>query len=333
MKNYINMIWKGLTDKKVRFHYLTVLGIFNKMPDKKYLGKKFKVILGYEMNFDDPKTFNEKLQWLKLYDRKAEYTKMVDKYLVREYIKEKIGEKYLIPLLGVWDKPEDIDFSHLPKQFVLKCNHNSGGLCICRDKSKISENKIKRKFRKEIKRNYYLSGREWPYKNISRKIVCEKYMEDEQQKQLIDYKFYCFNGEPRFLYVSQGLENHNTARISFLKMDWSFADFSRSDYPPFDELPKKPDKYFEMIEIAKKLSMGIPFLRVDLYEIRNQIYFGELTFSPCSGMMPFVPKEADLMLGELLELNQKDEFMGGVKRYIHLQSRGNEIFWYAEDAA
>ncbi len=307
---YIGIIRKCITNKASRFNYLAAMGFYNKMPDEEYLRRKFKNTLGYDLNLDNPKTFNEKLQWLKLFDQKPEYTLMVDKYLVREYISKTIGKQYLIPLINVWETPDKIDFSLLPEQFVLKCNHNSGiGMYICRDRSMMNVSKVKAALKKGYKENYYLENREWPYKNVPKRIIAEKYMSDDTRftdkgrtTGLTDYKFYCFHGEPKYLYVSQGLEDHKTARISFLNLDWSFADFRRIDYLPLERLPKKPVNYMEMLQIARILSQNIPFLRVDLYEIQKKIYFGELTFSPCAGMMPFDSRESDLKLGNLLQL-------------------------------
>lgn len=201
--------------------------------------------------------------------------------------------------MKIWDSPDDINIDELPEKFVLKCTHNSGGIVICRDKKSFDFAASKKKLEKAFKRNYFWLGREWPYKNVKPRIIAEKYMEDEGGAQigLTDYKFYCFDGVPKYLYVSSGLENHATARISFLTLDWKFAPFGRSDYKPFEKLPRKPENLQAMIEIAKKLSDGFPFLRVDLYEIKGKIYFSELTLSPCSGMMPFSPWEWDERLG------------------------------------
>lgn len=289
-----------------RFIINSSLGIHNNMPDEKYLCKRYKIRMKKDLDLENPKTFNEKLQWLKLYDRKPIYTTMVDKYEVKKYVADIIGEEHIIPTIGVWDKFEDIDFDSLPNQFVLKCTHDSGGLAICRDKSKFDIKKARNKINKSLKRNYYWANREWPYKDVKPRIIAEKYMEDQNAKVgLTDYKFYCFNGEPKFLYISSGLEDHSTAHISFVTLDWNFAPFRRNDYAPFDELPPKPQKFDEMLEYCKKLSIGHPFLRVDLYQINNTVYFSELTFSPCSGMMPFEPAEWDLEVGELIKLPEK----------------------------
>ena len=281
------------------------------LPDKVYLSYLYYRRLKRKMHWNDPKSFSEKLQWIKVYDRKPEYTTMVDKYEAKNYVAAKIGAQYIIPTFGVWEKVEDIDFDALPNRFVLKCTHDSGGLVVCRDKQALDIDKAKQKIEACLKNNYYLNGREWPYKNVKARIIAEQYMEETNilspynQGSLTDYKFYCFNGEPKFLYISHGLENHATASISFLTMDWQFADYERSDYAPFKELPPKPLKYEEMISICKKLSAGIPFIRVDLYEIDGNVYFSELTFSPCNGMIPFRNPAHDFEIGKMLTLPDK----------------------------
>ena len=305
----LNKFFKFITDSKYRFNILASRGFFNNWSDEKFLKKKFKLIFGRELDLQNPQTFNEKMQWLKLYDRKPIYTTMVDKYEVKKYVADIIGEEYIIPTFGVWDRFEDIDFDKLPNQFVLKCTHDSGGLVICRDKAKFNYKAAKRKINKSLKRNYFWQGREWPYKNVKPRIIAEKYMEDKQSPELIDYKFYCFNGEPRFLYVSVGLEEHSTARISFVTFDWQFAPFYREDFQPFDTLPARPKNFNKMMEIAKKLSKGHTFLRVDLYEIEQQVYFSELTFHPSSGFMPFYPPEWNKKIGDWLILPNKNKYL------------------------
>ena len=277
--------------------------ISNCLPDKMYIELKYFLKFREFPNLKSPATFNEKLQWLKLHDRKPEYNTMVDKYEAKKYVADKIGNEHIIPTLGVWERFEDIDFDVLPNQFVLKCTHDSGGLVICRNKSKLDKVTAEEKINASLKTNYFYQGREWPYKNVRPRIIAEKYMEDGSSKDLTDYKFYCFNGVPKYLYVSTGLENHATASISFLTLDWEFAPFGRSDFKPFTELPPKPTKFEEMLELAARLSAGYKFLRVDLYQIENQIYFSELTFSPCGGMMPFNPPEWDEELGKLIDLS------------------------------
>lgn len=303
----IQKIIKYILDSDYRFLIDSKRGKYDHLSDEEYLKRKYRAAVKKELDLNNPQTFNEKLQWLKLYDRRPEYTPLVDKFAVKQIVAGKIGEEHIIPTLGVWDNFDEIDFDTLPDQFVLKCTHDSGGLVICRDKSKLNIHKARKKISKSLERDFYLRGREWPYKNVPRKIIAEKYMEDKNASELTDYKFYCFNGEPRFLYISKGLENHATAAISFLTLDWQFAPYERSDYKPFSELPPKPQKFDLMVEIARKLSTGTDFLRVDLYEINGEVYFSELTFSPGSGFTKFKNFEHDLEIGNMLVLTSKGD--------------------------
>ena len=290
------------------FRHFNYLKISHLLSDKALIKLIFRARMGYKMDFNNPISFNQKLQWLKVYNRQPLYTILVDKYMVREYIAERIGEEYLIPLYGVYNSFEEIEFSLLPEQFVLKCTHDCGSVIVCRNKSSFVKSEAREKINRALRTNFYYRGREWPYKDVKPRIIVEKYMEEESYgmkseiKGLTDYKFYCFNGIVRYLYVSKGLENHDEARISFLNPDWTFADFYREDYPPFEELPQKPKNYEKMLSIAKQLSKDFPFLRVDLYEINEQIFFSELTLSPSNGFMPFVPQEKDFEVGQLLSL-------------------------------
>ena len=279
-------------------------GLYDGMDDETFLKMAYKRKFGKELDLNNPVTFNEKLQWLKLNDRKPEYTEMVDKFMAKKYVASIIGQEHIIPTLGVWSHFDDIDFNKLPTRFVLKCTHYAGGLVVCKDKSKLNKKAAKKKIEKSMKTNYYKGGREWPYKNVKPQIIAEEYMEDISGNGLTDYKFYCFNGVPKYLYVSNGMDNHETARLSFLTMNWEKAPFGRSDYLEFEVLPPKPTKFDEMVKIAKSLSGGHPFLRVDLYEINNKVYFSELTFSPCGGFMPFVPEEWDAKLGEMVNIRK-----------------------------
>ena len=305
---YAKALARYITDKNYRFLIDAGKGKYDKLSDREYLEKKFYAMLGYSLDLSNPQTFNEKLQWLKLYDRKPEYTMMVDKYKVREYIKEKIGEEYLIPLLGVWDKAEDIDFDALPNQFVLKCNHNSGlGMYICKDKSKLTENQIKairKNLEKGLKQDYYLPGREWPYKDVPRKIISEKYMEDKETGELRDYKFFCFNGKVNCCFVCTDRFKEAGLKITFYDKDWNVMPFKRH-YPISDKSIDKPKNYNKMIEIAEQLSKDIPFVRTDFYEINGDLYFGEITFYPGSGLEEFQPIEWDEKLGNWITLPKK----------------------------
>ena len=298
----MNKIIKFLKNPKLILFFLKRAGFFDFLSDEYYIKFFYWIKFGKKLNLKNPQTFNEKIQWLKLYDRKDIYTKMVDKYEVKKFVSGLIGEEHVVKNLGVWEKFDDIDFASLPEQFVLKCTHDSGGLVICRDKLKLDLEKAKQKINKSLNRNYFYNSREWPYKNVKPRIIAEEYLENKKGQGLRDYKFYCANGEVLCLYVSEGLEDHSTASISFLNKDWSFAEFKRDDFKPFDNLPEKPEKYNEMLEISEKLSKGYKFLRVDLYEVNGKVYFSEFTFSPCSGYMPFSPKEWDEKLGKMIKL-------------------------------
>lgn len=296
---------KFLSNSRYRFLIMAGMGRYNQMKDDEYLLRKYRAVMGKELHLDAPVTFNEKLQWLKLYDRKPVYTMMVDKYAVRQYIADTIGEEYLIPLLGVWDDPDEIDFDALPNQFVLKCNHNSGlGMCICKDKSKLNIPKVKAQLRKGLAQNYYLTGREWPYKNVSRKIIAEKYMEDASISELRDYKFFCFNGICKCMKVDfDRFINH---RANYYDTKGSLLDLGETICPPDKE--KKIDlplNLGKMVKLAEKLSKDVPFLRVDFYDVNNHIYFGELTFFPASGFGTFTDEEWDYTLGSWLVLPRK----------------------------
>lgn len=294
-----------LINPKVRIRVNSKLGILSDTDDTKFLVKLFDASMGYGLNLDNPTTFNEKLQWLKLYNRRPEYTIMVDKYKVRDYISEKIGDEYLIPLIGVWDNPDDIDFESLPNQFVLKCNHNSGlGLCICKDKSKLDIKKVKRNLRKGLKQDYYLLGREWPYKDVPRKIIAEKYMTDETGTNLRDYKFYCFDGKSKVVGIYQDRNTDKETTGDFFDMDFNWLDFT-FNMPNAKVKPSKPNHFEKMKEIAEILSKGIPHVRVDLYLSNDRIYFGELTFFDGSGFDKIEPFEWDVKLGSWLNLPAK----------------------------
>lgn len=275
------------------------------VPDKLFLKCQYRAYLGKKLDLKNPKGFNEKLQWIKLYDRNPTYCNMVDKYESKKVVAQKLGEEYIIPTLGVWDHFEEIDFDSLPEQFVLKCTHDSGSIVICRNRETFDVEAARMKLQQKLKKNLFWHAREWPYKNVKPRILAEQYMEDTEAKELVDYKFYCFGGQPRFLYVSSGLANHTTATMSFLTLDWQFAPYERSDYKPLKELPKKPVNFDQMVEFAKILSEGIDFLRVDLYEINDKVYFSELTFSPAAGFMPFKNPEHDIEVGQMLKLSEK----------------------------
>lgn len=269
------------------------------IPTKIWLKIEFYISINKKLDLSKPQTFNEKIQWLKLYDCKDQYTEFVDKFKVRKYISDTIGDEYLIPLIGVWDKFEDIDFDKLPNQFVLKPTHTSGNVFICKDKSEINFIKIKKEINDWLAREYYWIHREWPYKNIKPRIVCEKFMVDESGTELKDYKFFCFNGVPKAMFVAtdRGVDT----RFDFYDMDFNHLPFMQH-YKNSTKLINKPKGFDEMVILAKKLSNNLPHVRVDFYDINGKIYFGELTFYHFSGLEKFEPEIYDEIFGSWLVL-------------------------------
>ena len=295
-----------LFNKKERFEFFRRQGFYNCMSDKKYLKKAFEVRTGKKLNLNNPITFNEKLQWLKLYDRKVEYSKLVDKYEVKDVISEKIGQKYVIPMIGVWDKAEDIDFDLLPKKFVLKTTHNSKGLVICRDKEKLDFENIKKEFSKVLRKNYFYHLREWPYKNVKPRILAEELMENDCQENdtnLNVYKFFCFGGKPKII---QTIQNDKTPdeTIDYFDTNWNLLDL-RQNFPNSENPLPMHQTLDEMLTLAGKLTEGYPFLRADFYEVNGRVYFSELTFYSDAGLASFDPEEWDYKLGELIQLPEK----------------------------
>lgn len=270
--------------------------------DKLFLKVKFRLLMGYWPNFKNPRTFNEKIQWLKIYGRTNDDLILTDKYLVKKYIEDKIGKQYVIPLLGVWDKPEDVDFDSLPSRFVIKCNHNSGGIYVCKDKTKIDIEKIRNRLRNGLKADYYVCSREHAYKGIPRKIIAEEYMEDNETKELRDYKFFCFNGEPRIMFIASGRsQGEEAVTFDFFDMDYNHLPFTNG-HPNAKIPPQKPDCFEEMKRLASVLAKGKPHVRIDFYEVNGKVFFGEFTFSHWGGMKPFEPEEWDYKLGEMITL-------------------------------
>ena len=223
--------------------------------DKKYLKILFKYLMGKECNFDNPQTYSEKLQWLKIYDRNPLYTQLVDKYEVRKFIEERIGSEHLIPCLGVWNHFDEIDFDKLPNQFVLKCTHDSGGLIICKDKSTLDLKQARKKIEHCLKRNYFLNHREWPYKDVKPRIIAEEYTVDESGYELKDYKIFCFDGKPKAMFIAT--DRGTDTKFDFFDTEFHHLPFTNG-HPNADKEIKKPTNFDEMLRIAGILSKGMP---------------------------------------------------------------------------
>lgn len=294
--------------KKIRLYLIWIIGrIFPRSLyfDRIYIKMLYKYHLKRKLDLDNPKTYNEKLQWLKLYDRKDIYTKMVDKCEVKDYVKKRIGKNYLIKTLGVWNNFDDIDFDKLPNSFVLKCTHDSGGLVIVQNKKNFDKNEARKKINHCLKRNYYLNLREWPYKNVKPRIIAEEYMVDESGYELKDYKFFCFNGTCKAMFIATDRNAKTETCFDFYDTNFNHLPFTNG-HPNSDKKINKPENFDKMIELAEILSKDIPQCRVDFYNINGKIYFGEITFFHWSGLVPFEPEEWDYKFGSWINLDGQE---------------------------
>ncbi len=280
-------------------------GFYSWMSDEAFLRMLYRARMKRELNLEQPRTFNEKLQWLKIHDRRPEYRKMVDKYDAREYIAGRIGDQYLVPVYGVWDSFRDIDFDLLPSRFVLKCTHDSGGVVICRDRKHFNPACARAMLSSRMRWDYYWVSREWPYRNLKPRVLAEKYLTDESGYELKDYKLMCFNGQVRCSFVCSDRMSSDGLKVTFYDREWKRLPFTRH-YPAAAADAARPAHYEEMIRIAEILSENIPFLRVDFYEADGRLYVGELTFYPGGGMEEFTPQSWDYELGSWLELPDLD---------------------------
>lgn len=272
------------------------------IPHDVFLKRKYFENTGKILNLQSPTTYNEKLQWQKLYDHNPLYTMLVDKYAVREFVEKKIGTEYLVNLYGVYNHFNEIDFKSLPERFVLKCTHDCGSIIVCTDKSKLNVKRARKRLKTAMERNYFYYSREWPYKNVSPKIVCEEYLIDNDSDELRDYKIFCFNGRPKLIQVH--FDRFSSHKTNTYSTEWKLLDVSFSNYPsdPEANIPR-PEKLNLMLQLASRLSEGLPQARVDFYYVNNQIYFGEITFFHAGGMAPFVPESFNEDLGKLIDLS------------------------------
>lgn len=294
-----------IRDPSVLIESLNSKGYLSWIPDKYMLKWLFKNRIGHKLDLTNPQTFNEKIQWLKLYNRDSRYTQLVDKLEVRKFIKENIEENILIPLYGVWDTVDEIDWEQLPNQFVLKCTHDSGGVVICKDKTKFDINLAKQKLNKYLSRNYYYAGREWPYKNVTPRIIAEKYLVDKEKDDLMDYKLMVFNGKVKYTLVASNRSSEFGMNADFFDYNWEHTTFGRPNKSFNKNKITKPSNYDKMIYYAERLSKNIPFVRVDFYEVEKKLFFGEITFYPASGFEKFDPEHYDLFLGNQMNLSKK----------------------------
>lgn len=293
--------------KKIILHLKWMLaqkGFFDSWTDERYLKLTYRLMIGKKLNLNNPQTFNEKLQWLKIHDRNYQYTSLVDKIEAKKIVGKVIGEEYIIPTLEICDSFDEIDWEKLPNRFIIKCNHNSGGVIVVNDKKDLDKDSLRTHFNKLLKKNYYYNGREYPYKNIKPKIMIEENIQNANtKKQIDDYKLMCFNGKVKCSFVCSNRDSKEGLCVNFYDEDWNPMPFERH-YPKNKQEFPKPKEYNKMVELAEKLSKNIPFVRVDFYVVNDKIYFGELTFYPGSGMEEFTPDEWDYILGTWLDISK-----------------------------
>ena len=297
MKKILNVIRRP-------YHFFVILnnrGLANWISDKFMVKILYRDVFGRKLNLDSPKTFNEKMQWLKLYNRKDIYTSYVDKFAVKDIVAKKIGKEYIIPTLKVYDSIDEISLSDLPNQFVLKCTHDSGTVVICSNKKELNVKESKDKLKKRMSENYFYRLREWPYKNVKPRIIAEEFINDGKEGQLKDYKFFCFNGRVKFLKID--FDRFSNHRANYYDLNMKLLPFGEVDFmPDRNHIEKKPQNFEKMLELAEVLSEGLPFIRVDFYNVDGKIYFGELTFFPASGLGKFTDEKWDVEIGNMLEL-------------------------------
>jgi len=297
MKKILNVIRRP-------YHFFVILnnrGLANWISDKFMVKILYRDVFGRKLNLDSPKTFNEKMQWLKLYNRKDIYTSYVDKLAVKDIVAKKIGKEYIIPTLKVYDSINEISLSDLPNQFVLKCTHDSGTVVICSNKKELNFKESKDKLKKRMSENYFYRLREWPYKNVKPRIIAEEFINDDKEGQLKDYKFFCFNGRVKFLKID--FDRFSNHRANYYDLNMKLLPFGEVDFmPDRNHIEKKPQNFEKMLELAEVLSEGLPFIRVDFYNVDGKIYFGELTFFPASGLGKFTDEKWDVEIGNMLEL-------------------------------
>ena len=285
--------------KNPRFLFIPFLYWFGRgISDEPYLKMMYRLRTGQKLNLESPKTYNEKMQWLKLHDHRTEYKQMADKYAVREFVADKIGTQYLVPFLGVWDSFDEINFDELPNQFVLKCTHDSGSVVICRDKERFNKTAARKKLQKALKRDYFAAKREWCYQGVKPRIIAEEFLGEN----ISDYKIHTFGGQAKTVQVDfDRFINHK--RNIYTASDWAYIPLSIRYQTDPDRVIDRPSKLAKMLSIAERLAENIPYMRVDLYFVSGKIYFGEITFYHEAGLNRFTPSEYGAQWGDWIELN------------------------------
>lgn len=297
---------KYILNRNIRFTVNNEHGLYSKVPDDKILKKMFKIWVGYDLNLSKPITYQEKMQWLKLYDRKDLYTIMADKIKMKDFVSQKIGKEYVVPIIACWNSPQEIEFDKLPNQFVLKCNHNSGtGMYICKDKSSMRVGTIKKNLEKGMKEDYFTYAREWPYKNIERKVFAEKYLENNDGSEITEYKVLCFEGKAKLVELILNRFKGNATQ-DFYTPDWVKTEIYENDIPPSDNEFVRPENLSRIIELSEILAEGIHHLRVDWYEVNGKIYVGELTFFDGGGFSLFYPQKYNEIIGSWIQLESEE---------------------------
>lgn len=310
MGHYLKILIEFLKHPKELFIYLARKDCFKWMPDEIYLKIIYYCKTGKRLNLKDPKSYNQKLQWIKLYDRRSEYTTYVDKLKVREYIKEKIGQEYLIPLIEEYDSIEEIKWEELPNKFVLKCTHNSGGNIICTNKEELDIEKTKKKLKKWMKRNWFWHGREWAYKDVIPKIICEQYMSNSDGT-LNDYKILCFNGKAKYIQVHRDRYINHTQ--TFYDLKGNRLPFHHKAYKQSSIKKIDVNKLQDIIRLAETLSRGYYQMRVDFYLVEGRPFFGEITLYNFNGFVEMEPDQYNEILGEDIKLNLDKKRSGGIQ--------------------
>jgi hypothetical protein len=283
-----------------RAYYALTRAACRLVPDRPWLAAMYLMRVGRPLHLDPPRTFTEKIQWLKLYRRNPRLTTLADKYAVRQYVAEHVGTELLIPLVGVYDSFEQVPFSELPDRFILKATHGSGWNVLCRDRGAFDTGEARRQFALWMRTNYYWPGRSWPYKNIQPRVLCEHLLSTGDTPGLDDYKIHCFGGRPAYIQYITGRFVGQT-RESFYDTDWTLQEFTLT-FPPHDRPQPAPQRLRDMVHIASKLSQGLAYARIDLYEVGGRVYFGEVTLHPANGMDNFTPRRYDDILGEMVDL-------------------------------